>query len=227
MNSESEVLLSARNISKAYPQGAGELEILREISLDIRMGEALCIVGASGAGKSTLMHIMGTLDRPTSGELSFQGTSLLEMGDEELAQFRNRRMGFVFQFHHLLSEFNTVENVMIPLRILGVDPKQALEEATELLEKLGLQERLTHFPNQLSGGELQRAAIARSLICKPQILFADEPTGNLDSHNSGIIQDLFFKLKQDFGLTLVVVTHDPNFSRKFQKVHRISDGRWV
>jgi lipoprotein-releasing system ATP-binding protein len=219
--------MSAQNISKTYPQGVGELEILKDISIDVYQGEALCIVGASGAGKSTLMHIMGTLDKPTSGTLRFEDRSLLDIPDGDLALFRNQKMGFVFQFHHLLSEFNALENVMIPLRISGTDEGEAKNRAESLLESLGLQDRIHHFPNQLSGGELQRTAIARALICRPQILFADEPTGNLDSYNSGLIQDLFFKLKQDLGLTLVVVTHDPNFSRKFQKVYRISDGRWV
>lgn len=221
------VILSAQKVRKAYPQGSGELEILREISIDIRAGEAVCIVGASGAGKSTLLHIMGTLDRPSSGELFFKGQNLLSMGDEELAKFRNKEMGFVFQFHHLLTEFSALENVMIPARISGLDKKDAALRAEEMLSLLGLKERLEHYPSQLSGGELQRVAIARSLICRPQILFADEPTGNLDSRNGAIIQDLFFQLKQSMGLTLVVVTHDPQFSKKFGKVYRISDGHWV
>lgn len=221
------VILSAQKVRKAFPQGSGELEILREISIDIKAGEAVCIVGASGAGKSTLLHILGTLDQPTSGQLFFKGQSLLEMSDEELAGFRNKEMGFVFQFHHLLTEFSALENVMIPARIAGIDKKQASEKSEEMLALLGLKERLTHYPSQLSGGELQRVAIARSLICRPQILFADEPTGNLDSRNGAIIQDLFFQLKESMGLTLVVVTHDPQFSKKFGRVHRISDGHWV
>ncbi len=222
-----DLLLSARKIRKVYPQGTGELEIVKDLSIDIRKGEAICIVGASGAGKSTFLHILGTLDRPSSGELFFQGRSLLAMGDEELAKFRNQEMGFVFQFHHLLSEFNALENIMIPARVAGLDRTEALGRAEGLMKQMGLTTRMTHFPSQLSGGELQRVAIARALICRPQILFADEPTGNLDSQNSGLIQDLFFQLKESLGLTLIVVTHDPNFSRKFGKVHRISDGRWV
>jgi len=222
-----EILIRAQKIRKSYSQGASELEILREISLDIRKGEAICIVGASGAGKSTFLHILGTLDRPNSGELLFQDQSLLSMGDEELALFRNKEMGFVFQFHHLLSEFTALENVMIPARVAGLDKTEALGRAEALLRQMGLTTRMTHFPSELSGGELQRVAIARALVCKPQILFADEPTGNLDSQNGALIQDLFFQLKETMGLTLVVVTHDPNFSRKFGKVHRISDGRWV
>ncbi len=223
----SPVILSAQKVRKAFPQGSGELEILREISLDIKAGEAVCIVGASGAGKSTFLHILGTLDKPTSGQLFFKGQALLEMSDEQLASFRNKEMGFVFQFHHLLTEFSALENVMIPARISGVDKKESMMRAEEMLTLLGLKERLEHYPSQLSGGELQRVAIARSLICKPQILFADEPTGNLDSRNGAIIQDLFFELKESMGLTLVVVTHDPQFSKKFGRVHRISDGHWV
>lgn len=227
MNNSAPVILSAQKVKKVYPQGSGELEILREISLDIHAGEAICIVGASGAGKSTLLHILGTLDRPSSGQLFFKGQSLLDMADEELAQFRNQEMGFVFQFHHLLTEFSALENVMIPARIAGVNKKEAALKAEEMLTLLGLQERLTHYPSQLSGGELQRVAIARSLINRPQVLLADEPTGNLDSKNGGIIQDLFFQLKQSMGLTLIVVTHDPQFSKKFGKVYRLSDGHWI
>lgn len=222
-----DVLIRAQNIRKSYSQGSSELEILKDISLDIKKGEAICIVGSSGAGKSTFLHILGTLDRPNSGELYFQNQSLLSMPDEELAAFRNQQMGFVFQFHHLLSEFTALENVMIPARVAKMDKGQALARAEELLRLMNLTTRMNHYPSQLSGGELQRVAIARALVCKPQVLFADEPTGNLDSQNGAMIQDLFFQLKETMGLTLVVVTHDPNFSRKFAKVHRISDGRWV
>ena len=226
-SSVSAPIISAQKVKKSYPQGAGELEILREISIDIAPGEAVCIVGASGAGKSTLLHILGTLDRPSSGSLFFKGQSLLDMPDEELAKFRNQEMGFVFQFHHLLTEFSALENVMIPARISGLSKKEAEVKAEEMLSLLGLKERLAHYPSQLSGGELQRVAIARSLICRPQVLFADEPTGNLDSKNGAIIQDLFFQLKESMGLTLIVVTHDPLFSKKFGKVYRISDGHWI
>lgn len=223
----SDILLSARKIRKSYQQGSGELEILKDLSIDIRMGDAICIVGASGAGKSTFLHILGTLDQPNSGEIFYQGRSLTSMSDEEISKFRNLEMGFVFQFHHLLQEFTALENILIPAKVAGLDKTEALRRAEENLKLLGLTARATHYPNQLSGGELQRVAIARALICRPKILFADEPTGNLDSQNSGKIQDLFFELKQTLGLTLVVVTHDPSFSRKFPKVHRISDGHWV
>jgi lipoprotein-releasing system ATP-binding protein len=159
--------------------------------------------------------------------LEFEGHDLINMPDEELALFRNQKMGFVFQFHHLLAEFTAVENVMIPLRIAGIKESEARDRAMVNIELVGLKDRATHFPNQLSGGELQRVAIARSLICNPKVLFADEPTGNLDSKNSGIIQDLFFSLKEKHGLTLLTVTHDAQFAGRFGRVLRMQDGQWV
>jgi lipoprotein-releasing system ATP-binding protein len=219
--------LSVRNIHKSYPNGDGHLEILRGVNMDINGGEALAILGASGAGKSTLLQIMGTLDRPTHGEVTFEGRDLLAMNDEELSRFRNAEMGFVFQFHHLLSEFSALENVMIPCRVAGEHPKAAKEKALHLLEFMGLADRASHFPNQLSGGELQRVAIARALVRHPKILFADEPTGNLDSNTSAKIQELFFRLKEEMKLALVIVTHDLTFATRFPKVYRMKDGLWV
>lgn len=221
-------LIRADSIVKTYPQGdGGELQILRGLSLEIQEGEAVCILGSSGAGKSTFLQILGTLDRPQSGQLFFHARNLLEMGDEELALFRNEKMGFVFQFHHLLAEFTAMENVMIPCRIAGESPREAREKATELLYQMGLGERIGHYPSQLSGGELQRVAIARALVRRPKVLFADEPTGNLDMQNSQRIQDLFFELKERLGLSLVVVTHDLSFAQKFPKILRMKDGQWV
>ncbi|WP_413581144.1 ABC transporter ATP-binding protein [Bdellovibrio sp. HCB288] len=227
MNNPVSNFLSVRNIHKSYPSGNGELEILRGVSLDINGGEALAILGSSGAGKSTLLQIMGTLDRPSSGEVTFEGRDLLAMNDDEISKFRNAEMGFVFQFHHLLSEFNAVENVMIPCRVAGESPKAAKEKALHLLEFMGLADRANHFPNQLSGGELQRIAIARALVRHPKILFADEPTGNLDSNTSAKIQELFFRLKEEMQLALVIVTHDLTFATRFPKVYRMKDGLWV
>jgi len=218
-------LLEAKDIFKTYSQGASELQILKGVSLAIRSGESLCIVGPSGSGKSTLMHILSSLDRPTSGSLSIDGQDLLSMSDDELAYFRARTMGYVFQFHHLLSEFTALENVMIPYRILEDNKRVAEEKSAEILRTLGLGERFKHYPSQLSGGELQRVAIARALVRSPKILFADEPTGNLDSKNSLSIQNLFFDLKSKFGLTMIVVTHDGNFASKFSRNLRMSDGR--
>jgi lipoprotein-releasing system ATP-binding protein len=225
--SEKTVLLQAKNITKAYAQGAGFLPILKGLSLDVLQGDSLCIVGASGSGKSTLLHILGTLDRPDGGSLNWKGEDLLTMEDEQLALFRNSKMGFVFQFHHLLAEFTAVENVMLPLRIAGEKPAHAKERAEIALAQVALAERAHHFPNQLSGGELQRVAIARALVKEPEILFADEPTGNLDSHNSAIIQNLFFQLKEQRGLALVAVTHDAQFAGKFSRIYRMSDGQWT
>lgn len=223
---DSNIFLRAVDIHKSYAQGAGELEILRGVSLDIKQGEALAILGSSGAGKSTLLQIMGTLDRPNRGELICEGRDLLAMNDDELSRFRNSEMGFVFQFHHLLSEFTALENVMIPCRVGGESVRGAREKALALLDFMGLSGRVEHFPSQLSGGELQRVAIARALVRQPKILFADEPTGNLDSATSGKIQELFFRLKEEMKLALVVVTHDLTFATRFPKVYRMKDGQW-
>jgi lipoprotein-releasing system ATP-binding protein len=222
----SEFLLSVQCVTKSYPMGGGRLEVLRGIDLEIKRGEAVCIVGSSGAGKSTLLHILGTLDRPTLGKVIFKGVDLTRENDEKLAEFRNHSMGFVFQFHHLMSEFTAVENVMMPCRIGGMNVREARLQAEKLLQQLGLGHRLEHYPSELSGGEQQRVAIARALVRRPEILFADEPTGNLDTANASKIQDLFFDLAKELNLTLVVVTHDPVFARKFPRTYRMKDGLW-
>lgn len=188
-------LLSARGVYKSFPMGGSRLEILKGLDLNIDKGEAVCIVGASGAGKSTLLHIMGTLDRPTLGTVLYQGKDLFRQSDDQLAKFRNEKLGFVFQFHHLMSEFTALENVTMPARIGGMNPRMARERAEELLAGMGLIDRKSHYPSELSGGEQQRVAIARALLNEPEILLADEPTGNLDTKNSGRIQDLFLSLK--------------------------------
>lgn len=220
-------LIRAVQIVRSYPQGAGELSILKGLDLDLYAGEALGIQGASGAGKSTLLHILGTLDRPQKGELYFENKNLLAMNDEELSLFRNREMGFVFQFHHLISEFTALENVALPCRVAGEGPRLASRKAEEFLEILGLQERLGHYPSELSGGELQRVAIARALVQRPKVLFADEPTGNLDTQNSRRVQDLFFELQKRFNLTMVVVTHDEAFAKRFPRRQVLRDGLWA
>lgn len=219
-------LITAHCVTKSYPMGEGRLEILRGIDLEVHPGEALCIVGASGAGKSTLLHLLGALDRPTLGKVMFKGVDLTRVNEEKLAQYRNHSMGFVFQFHHLLSEFTAVENVMMPCRIAGMSIKEARLEAEKLLDTLGLGERRQHFPTELSGGEQQRVAIARALVRRPEVLFADEPTGNLDTVNAEMIHHLFFELKKKMALTLVVVTHDTEFAKKFPRVLHMKDGRW-
>lgn len=219
-------LISVQCVTKSYPMGASRLEILRGINLEVKAGEAVCIVGSSGAGKSTLLHILGTLDRPTLGKVVFKGVDLTRESDERLAEFRNKSMGFVFQFHHLMSEFTALENVMMPCRIAGLSIQESKNEASQLLELMNLGSRLNHYPSELSGGEQQRVAIARALVRKPEVLFADEPTGNLDTANAERIQDLFFELKRRLNLTLIVVTHDPDFARKFPRMLRMKDGLW-
>ena len=216
-------MIRASRIEKAY----GSLAILKGLDFAVAQGEAVCILGASGAGKSTFLHILGTLDRPTRGSVYFRGVDLFSKNDAELSAFRAQTLGFVFQFHHLLSEFSALENVMLPGRITGQPIKECRERARELLEYLGLTHRLTHYPSELSGGEQQRVAIARALFHRPQLLLADEPTGNLDSENSLKIQDLFFKLKDEMGLTLVVVTHDQRFASRFSRAVKMADGQWV
>lgn len=223
----SEILIEAKGITKSYSQGASQLDVLKGINLTIEEGDAICIRGASGAGKSTLLHIIGTLDRPNSGVLKYRGESLLDKDDDGLAEFRNKKMGFVFQFHHLMQEFTALENVMMPCRIAGVSQRESKERAAELLSEVGLEARLEHYPSELSGGEQQRVAVARALVQRPEILFADEPTGNLDTLNSLKIQELFFELKARKQLTLVVVSHDMDFARRFPRVLSIKDGQWA
>ncbi len=220
-------MLKARNIHKSYPQGSGELKILKGIEIEIKAGEALSIVGASGSGKSTLLHILGTLDRPQSGEIFFKNEDILSYNDEQLAHFRNQKLGFIFQFHHLLPEFNVLENAMMPLLVSGEAKSSAQKKAKELLDYLGVGGRLEHFPSELSGGELQRTAIARALITKPELVLADEPTGNLDSENSRLVQDLLFSLQKELGIALVVVTHDMQFASRFSRLLKIQNGLLV
>ncbi len=216
-------MIRASKIEKKY----GSLVILKGLDFEVVSGEAVCILGASGAGKSTFLHILGTLDRPTRGTVYFENQDLFKKSDNQLSLFRAQTMGFVFQFHHLLSEFSALENVMLPGRITGLNPVDCRKRATELLNYLGLGHRLTHYPSELSGGEQQRVAIARALFHKPKLLLADEPTGNLDSENSQKIQDLFFQLKEEMGLTLVAVTHDTRFASRFPRSVKMADGQWV
>lgn len=222
-----QVLIEAEDIVKNYTTGTSDLQVLKGMSFQIKKGEAICLLGASGAGKSTLLQILGTLDRPTSGQIKYAGENIFELGDEQLAHFRNQKMGFVFQFHHLIQEMTALENVMLPALIAKVGKKECEKNAQNWLQFLGLSERYDHYPHQLSGGELQRVAIARALIMNPEVLFADEPTGNLDSENSQKIQELFFELRNKLGLTLIVVTHDLNFAGLFPRVFKVKDGRFA
>lgn len=224
---EAPVLIDVQNLSKTYQSGANELSVLKNLQFQIKKGEAVCLLGASGAGKSTLLQILGTLDRPSSGAVLYQGQNLFNLDDESLAQFRNQKMGFVFQFHHLIQELTALENIMLPALIANDDRIQSQKKAMHWLNFMGLSDRHNHYPHQLSGGELQRIAIARALIKNPEVLFADEPTGNLDSENSQKIQELFFELRQKLGLTLIVVTHDLQFANLFSRVFKVKDGRFA
>lgn len=197
-------MISARNIHKKYDN----LEILKGVSVDISEGEVVSIVGSSGAGKTTLLTILGTLDRPTSGELTIAGTNVYALNDTKLAAFRNQNIGFVFQFHHLLPEFNALENICMPALIAKTNKKEAEQKAEKLLEYLGLTDRKLHKPSELSGGEQQRIAVARALINSPKVVFADEPSGNLDSKTAQELHQLFFNLRKEFNQTFVIVTHN-------------------
>lgn len=201
------------------------LEVLKGISLEIGERQVVSIVGPSGAGKTTLLQIMGTLDRPSSGKVTLVGQDVLSMNENQLSDFRNRHIGFVFQQHQLLGEFTALENVMIPALIGGMPRKKAQEEASKLLRDLGLQDRLEHKPSQLSGGERQRVAVARALINKPSLVLADEPSGSLDSENRQELHQLFFSLRDRLGLTFVIVTHDDELANMADRKIRLVDGR--
>jgi lipoprotein-releasing system ATP-binding protein len=218
-------VLEARAVSKTYLAGDGSsINVLRELDLEVQPGEFVSIVGASGSGKSTLLHLLGALDRPTSGAIFLQGQPLAELGIESLAALRNQRIGFVFQFHHLLRDFTAVENVAMPLWIGGTTDSLARSRAKEILERLGLADRLTHFPPQLSGGEQQRVAVARSLVREPAIVLADEPSGNLDPRNAGSLHDLFAGLRSQFGTAVVVATHNRDLAQRADRILRLEKG---
>lgn len=211
------------NIHKSF----GELEILKGVDLEIGRGEIVSIVGSSGAGKTTLLTILGTLDRATSGEIYINNESVMELNDRKLAAFRNRHIGFVFQFHQLLPEFNALENVIIPALILKQKRKESELRAMELLDMLGLAGRATHKPAELSGGEQQRVAVARALMNQPSVIFADEPSGNLDSKNAAELHQLFFKLRDEFRQTFVIVTHNQELAGMADRMLTMRDGRIV
>lgn len=220
---EREMMIRAEGLCKRY----GALEVLRDVSLDVARGEVVSIVGASGAGKTTLLQIMGSLTRPDGGRVAIDGVDLFALKDRELSRFRNRHIGFVFQFHHLLPEFTAFENVCLPGLIGGRDRREVEARATELLALMGLAARRDHKPAALSGGEQQRAAIARALVNAPSVLLADEPSGNLDSHNREEIHRLFFELRERLGQTVVIVTHDEGLAARADRTITMSDGRIV
>ena len=219
-------VLEALDLAKTYTGGDGGLiTVLDGVNLQVARGEMVAIVGASGAGKSTLLHLLGALDRPTRGSVFVSGERLEARSDEELSALRNRRIGFVFQFHHLLREFSALENVMMPLRIAGWELTKAEARAEELLSRVGLSGRMTHRPSELSGGEQQRTAVARALAIDPSVLLADEPSGNLDHANSERLHDLFVELSRDLEIAMVVVTHNRSLASRADRALLLEDGR--
>ncbi len=216
-------MIQAQQLSKSY----GNLQVLRQLDLHVAAGEVISIVGASGAGKSTLLHILGTLDHPDSGSVVIGGENPFIKSSKELARFRNRTIGFVFQFHHLLPEFTALENVCIPGMIAGTDATALTQKASELLDFLGLSERADHKPAQLSGGEQQRVAVARALVNNPAVILADEPSGNLDTHNSRELHKLFFSLREKFGQTFIIATHNEELAVMADRRLEMKEGRLV
>lgn len=217
------MIIEAKNIEKSF----GSLKVLKGVDFQAEKGEVVSIMGASGAGKSTLLQILGTLSTPDAGSLVIDGQDVLALNSHDLSTFRNLKLGFVFQFHHLLPEFTSLENVMIPAFIAGKPDKQARDEAMALLELMGLKDRISHKPSELSGGEQQRVAIARALVNRPAILFADEPSGNLDTHTKDEIHNLFFSLRDKLGQTIVIVTHDPELAKMCDRCLYMRDGQFV
>ncbi len=216
-------MIIAESIEKSF----GQLKVLKGIDFRADGAEVISVVGASGAGKSTLLQILGSLSVPTQGKVTIDGVDIFSLSSDELADFRNRKIGFVFQFHHLLPEFTALENVMIPALIAGTSASVARSEAKKLLTDMGLSERFDHKPSELSGGEQQRVAIARAIINKPAVLFADEPSGNLDSNTKREIHRLFFDLRDRYGLTVIIVTHDKDLAKMSDRMIEMSDGRIV
>ncbi|QXE90679.1 ABC transporter ATP-binding protein [Geomonas subterranea] len=220
-------LLEVKNLFKSYGTGEAKVEVLKGIDLSVAAGDTIALVGPSGAGKSTLLHVMGTIDRPTSGEVLFDGEKIFNLADQPLAAFRNRSIGFVFQFHHLLPEFSALENVMMPLLIGGEKRSRCEGRALKLLQDVGLSHRVTHRPGELSGGEQQRVAIARALVREPKLLLADEPTGNLDMKTSEEVHALLYEIQRKTGISLVIVTHNEHLAAGMARTVRMVDGKVV
>jgi len=217
-------ILSAENIFKRFVSGDEDLEVLKGVNLKLQAGDMAVLLGASGTGKSTLLHILGTLDSPESGRIKYRDTDIGSLNPKELATFRNEKVGFVYQFHHLLPEFNALENVMMPGLISGIKRTEAENRAKELLGDVGLSDRETHFPNQLSGGETQRVAIARALFNKPEVVYADEPTGNLDLKAGNALMDLFERLNNELNQTFLIATHNPRLAERVGKHFLMENG---
>ena len=219
--------IEIRNLGKTYTMDGARIEALKGVSLDIDRGDSLAILGVSGAGKSTLLHILGTLDHPTEGTFLYDGVSIFDWSEKKLAEFRNRKVGFVFQFHHLLPEFTSLENTMMPALIAGLTRSEARRRAEAILDEVGLTERRTHKPGELSGGEQQRVAVARALVMEPEMLLADEPTGNLDTETGSKIHDMLVELNRTRKITLVVVTHNQSLADRMSRCIGLRDGRIV
>jgi len=221
----SETLIQVQHLTKSFGNGSKQVDVLKGIDLHISEGERAAIVGASGVGKTTLLHILGTLDRPTSGKVFYERRDIFTLKEKELALFRNRVIGFVFQFHHLLPEFNALENTMMPCLIQGMTKQEASLKAEEILTLVGLKERLLHKPGELSGGEQQRVAVARALVLEPKVLLADEPTGNLDTKTGETVFQLLLELNRTKGVTLIIVTHNPTLAGLLPRQIRMVDGK--
>jgi lipoprotein-releasing system ATP-binding protein len=219
--------IRVENLSKRYRQGPRTVEALRGIDVVFAAGESVAIVGPSGAGKTTLLHILGTIDRPSEGSVLYGGQDVFSMDERDIARFRNRTVGFIFQFHHLLPEFTALENAMLPALIHGMGKQEAKGRAGEILRQVGLEDRMTHKPGELSGGEQQRVAVARSLILGPEVLLADEPTGNLDKETGEGVFQLLLRMNQERGITTVIVTHNEEIARRLPRRVRLVDGRVI
>ena len=216
--------MSVKNLTKVYPHSGRDINVLRGLNFELRPGEVASVVGASGVGKSTLLHVLGTLDTPTSGTIMFDGVNVTAMGPTRLAEFRNNEIGFVFQFHHLLPEFTALENAMMPGLIMRLPRADASERAATMLRRLGLAARLSHRPGELSGGEQQRVALARALLLRPRLLLADEPTGNLDTKTGREMHELFFELNRELEMTILIVTHNDELAARTPRRLRMADG---